>query len=463
MEHRHDTPETGADIIELYWARDEEAIRRTAETYGGYCYTVAYNVLGNAEDAEECVNDAYLAVWNAIPPARPASLKQFLTRILRNLALNRYKEQHRDKRGGGQVPLALEELSEGGLYLMKTMDLLTLLGELDEEAVQAPAMERKKTKNRILWGAVACLCACMLGFSAWFFLPPTTVTSNDQRIVVIRIDDHLVSYEILKTNTMSRFERTLLPDEPGEVLAVHGDSTFYRPAGEEDLVYLIQIDSNGKQTILEFYDYVNTAGVDMTTSYWYTSGWLSDEDIRILESGKELLPWGDILETIYSVSSAQDIASVRFSKSGSDNSSVGASVRVKTVTVKDAETLKKLYDLFPRLHVEGYRDEPPIASVHARDEAYINGERPLSVQINRTVTLTLTSGRELTVTYYPSEGVLKQNSTGYYTILPEAENEWLIALAEIDMEWHDWGTEEEHDYGGEGNETATSPAVPDPQ
>ena len=112
MEHRHDTPETGADIIELYWARDEEAIRRTAETYGGYCYTVAYNVLGNAEDAEECVSDAYLAVWNAIPPARPASLKQFLTRILRNLALNRYKEQRRDKRGGGQVPLALEELSE---------------------------------------------------------------------------------------------------------------------------------------------------------------------------------------------------------------------------------------------------------------------------------------------------------------------------------------------------------------
>ena len=112
MEHRHDNPETGTDIIELYWARDEEAIRRTAETYGGYCYTVAYNVLGNAEDAEECVSDAYLAVWNAIPPARPASLKQFLTRILRNLALNRYKEQHRDKRGGGQVPLALEELSE---------------------------------------------------------------------------------------------------------------------------------------------------------------------------------------------------------------------------------------------------------------------------------------------------------------------------------------------------------------
>ena len=54
---------------------------------------------------------------------------------------------------------------------MKTMDFLTLLGELDEEAVQAPAMKRKKTKKRILWGAVAaCFCACLLGFSAWFFL-----------------------------------------------------------------------------------------------------------------------------------------------------------------------------------------------------------------------------------------------------------------------------------------------------
>ena len=103
---------TEEEIIELYRARDEEAIRRTADTLGSYCYTVAYNILGNPEDAEECVNDTYLALWNAIPPACPASFKHFVTRILRNLALNRYKEQNRDKRGGGQVPLALEELSE---------------------------------------------------------------------------------------------------------------------------------------------------------------------------------------------------------------------------------------------------------------------------------------------------------------------------------------------------------------
>ena len=112
MKRNQDLRRTEEEIIALYRARDEEAIRRTADTLGSYCYTVAYNILGNPEDAEECVNDTYLALWNAIPPARPASFKHFVTRILRNLALNRYKEQNRDKRGGGQVPLALEELSE---------------------------------------------------------------------------------------------------------------------------------------------------------------------------------------------------------------------------------------------------------------------------------------------------------------------------------------------------------------
>ena len=101
-----------ADIIRLYEARDEAAIELTARRFGGLCRSLAYNILGSREDAEECVNDAYLAVWNAIPPEKPRSLGDFLTRITRNLALDRYKFQRRHKRGGGQVPLVLEELSE---------------------------------------------------------------------------------------------------------------------------------------------------------------------------------------------------------------------------------------------------------------------------------------------------------------------------------------------------------------
>ena len=104
-------PEDNA-IIALSEARDEQAIAWTAARFGSLCHTVAYNILSNRQDAEECVSDAYLAVWNAIPPARPASLGAFLTRITRNLALDRYKTQNRIKRGGGQVPLVLDELSE---------------------------------------------------------------------------------------------------------------------------------------------------------------------------------------------------------------------------------------------------------------------------------------------------------------------------------------------------------------
>ena len=99
-------------IISLYEARDERAIALTAARFGSCCHAVAYNILCNRQDAEECVNDAYLAVWNAIPPAKPASLGAFLTRITRNFALDRYKARNRDKRGGGQVPLVLDELAE---------------------------------------------------------------------------------------------------------------------------------------------------------------------------------------------------------------------------------------------------------------------------------------------------------------------------------------------------------------
>ena len=344
---------------------------------------------------------------------------------------------------------------------MKTMDLLTLLGELDEEAVQAPAMKRKKTKNRILWGAVACLCACMLGFSAWFFLPPNVVMNDSSIITVIRVEDQLFCYKVIRTKAMSRFELLLLPEERGEVLAVHGDSTFYRAAGEEDLEYIFQIDGDGKQRLLRFDDYVYTAGVDMTTSYWYESGWLDDEDIAALQGGGDGT-MGEILKIVYGVDSAEDIRSIRFGKYG-DEDSVSRRVRIKTVRITDRETVARIYGMLASMTSMTYGQEWHSGSASVRDEAYLNGEKPLSVQVDREITVTLASGRELTFYYYPVTGFMRRNRPEFYTVLSEAENEWLIALAEIDMEWKDWGTEKEHVYGGEGDETATSPAVPDPQ
>ena len=99
-------------ILALYRKRDSEAIRFTREKYGNYCFAVASRILPCREDAEECVLDTWLGAWNAIPPQCPTHLRLFLARITRNLAFNRWKAQTAEKRGGGELPLVLEELDE---------------------------------------------------------------------------------------------------------------------------------------------------------------------------------------------------------------------------------------------------------------------------------------------------------------------------------------------------------------
>jgi RNA polymerase sigma factor (sigma-70 family) len=99
-------------IIDLYWAREERALAESDAKYGSYCRTVAYNILRCREDTEECVNDTWLRAWNAMPPQRPGILSSFLAKITRNLSLDRYKAGRADKRGGGQLPLALDELGD---------------------------------------------------------------------------------------------------------------------------------------------------------------------------------------------------------------------------------------------------------------------------------------------------------------------------------------------------------------
>ncbi len=99
-------------IIELFNERSEAAISETASKYGKYCHYIAYQILYNEEDSEECVNDTYLRAWNAIPPQQPNNLSTFLGKITRNLALDKYKYYNREKRGSGQMTVLLDELSE---------------------------------------------------------------------------------------------------------------------------------------------------------------------------------------------------------------------------------------------------------------------------------------------------------------------------------------------------------------
>ena len=99
-------------IVDLYFARSEQAIEETAEKYGKYLFTIAYNILYNRPDAEEAVNDTYMGAWHSIPPHRPNRLSTYLGKIARRCSLDKWKSDHAQKRGGGEVPLALEELSD---------------------------------------------------------------------------------------------------------------------------------------------------------------------------------------------------------------------------------------------------------------------------------------------------------------------------------------------------------------
>ncbi len=98
-------------IIELFWARDEQAILELSAKYGDVCSRVSGNILKNTLDAEECLNDALLAIWNRIPPERPKPLKSFLLRIVRNISIARYHANTAQKRNS-YYDVALDELAD---------------------------------------------------------------------------------------------------------------------------------------------------------------------------------------------------------------------------------------------------------------------------------------------------------------------------------------------------------------
>ena len=100
------------DIIDLYFARNEQAIAESSNKYGYYCTSIAQNILHNMQDAEECVNDTWLRAWNSIPPTKPDHLQLYLGGITRHISLDRFRRQNAAKRGGGEIVLALDEMHD---------------------------------------------------------------------------------------------------------------------------------------------------------------------------------------------------------------------------------------------------------------------------------------------------------------------------------------------------------------
>ena len=133
-------------ILLLFEYRDEQALRESDRQYGALCRSVARNILGSSEDAEECVSDALLSAWNAIPPAKPQNFCAYLLRLVRNHAFNRRQADHTAKRGGGQLPAALDELSEcvaSPETVEQALDRKAMLAAITQFLQDLPAKQRQ--------------------------------------------------------------------------------------------------------------------------------------------------------------------------------------------------------------------------------------------------------------------------------------------------------------------------------
>ena len=132
-------------IVALFWQRDERAIAEAAQKYAGYCRRIAYNILGDDSDAEESVNDTWLAAWDSIPPHRPAVLSAYLGKLTRRIARHRLEKRTAAKRGGGEYTAALEELADcipAGESTEDALDAAALAALIDRFVRMLPARER---------------------------------------------------------------------------------------------------------------------------------------------------------------------------------------------------------------------------------------------------------------------------------------------------------------------------------
>lgn len=155
-------------IINLYWQRSEKAIAETHHKYGSCFFSIAYNVLANREDAEESVNDTYLAAWNKLPPHRPAALAAFLGKITRNISISRWRARRAEKRGAGEIELALEELDAcipGGEDLEDTVICRETLAALNRFLSTLPGEERNVFLRRYWCMDSVAEIAASFGFS----------------------------------------------------------------------------------------------------------------------------------------------------------------------------------------------------------------------------------------------------------------------------------------------------------
>lgn len=136
---------TDSEIIELYNRRDERAVKETQNAYGKYCEKIAHNILGDRQEAQECVNETLLKAWESIPPERPRIFSAYLAAITRNNAILRYRRETAAKRGSSCVPLILDDFADvipNGSSVERTAEHREMLAEINRYLGTLPEVNR---------------------------------------------------------------------------------------------------------------------------------------------------------------------------------------------------------------------------------------------------------------------------------------------------------------------------------
>lgn len=288
------------------------------------------------------------------------------------------------------------------------------------------------------WLTAAASIILMFGvgiFSVWFFTPSDMwgASTNALQLTVVRVDDKMASYAFVD---MSPYEETMIKSRRGELYRQHGDARFYRIKGQNDISRFILENDDGLR-LVEFESWIQPMSADRwQTSYWYDYGYVTDADIAALDAESEIF-YGDTLRIIYGVESAKDIVSVKFEDADIDKTDIGDSIKIKSVTLRDGESLERMYEILcgmtERDAWQGW------VRIFAHDEQYKNGSMPLSEQTERRVTVTLAGGYQLRFDYSPTSSIIKKYGVGVGAELSDQDNAWLISVAGIDMQYRYYG------------------------
>ena len=169
---------TDSEIVDLFWARDEKALSAVSKLYGRYCARIARNILQNEQDTEECVNDTLMKAWEKIPPEKPRILAAFLAKLTRNTAIDKYRLERAEKRGGGEVALVFEELADcvsAGGSVEATAERHELLAAINK------FLDKQSFKNRVMFVSRYCYCESVHSIAVRFGVSENSVSASLSR------------------------------------------------------------------------------------------------------------------------------------------------------------------------------------------------------------------------------------------------------------------------------------------